>query len=158
MFEICKMTDAEFEEFVAISIEDHIRSQIRAGNWTEENAPGNMEQLLHQMLPDGMATPDHYFYSLRLDDDKNVGGLWFMVQSDHVGHFIFVVDIQVSKAFRRRGYGTQAFRFLEDKARNMGIDRIYLNVFEHNVTARWMYEKLGYAGEGGLMAKVLAPV
>lgn len=155
MMKICQMTETEYVSFIEISMKDHIRSQILARNWTEENGPDNMEQLRLQMLPDDMATPDHYFYALKDESDKQVGGLWFMVQSNENKRFIFVVDIQIYKEFRRRGYGSGAFGFLEAKAVEMGIDQIYLNVFEHNVTARWMYEKLGYSGDNELMMKQL---
>ena len=79
-----------------------------------------------------------------------------MVQSNEKKRFIFVVDIQVYKPFRHRGFGSLAFKFMEDKAREMDINQIYLNVFEHNVTARWMYEKLGYTGENEVMMKSLS--
>jgi GNAT superfamily N-acetyltransferase len=156
MMKICQMTVTEYEVFINLSMQDHIRSQILARNWTEEFAVENMKQLRLQMLPDGMATPDHYFYALKDESEKQVGGLWFMVQSNENKRFIFVVDIQIYKEFRRRGYGSGAFGFLEAKAVEMGIDQIYLNVFEHNVTARWMYEKLGYSGENELMMKQLS--
>jgi GNAT superfamily N-acetyltransferase len=150
------MTESEFGCFIALSMEDHIRSHIQAGNWTEENAQENMNQLRLQMIPDNMATPNHHFYTLKEDGSgKRAGGLWFTVQSNGQGRFIFVVDIQVSEEFRRRGFGSQAFKFMEDKAREMGIKTIYLNVFEHNVNARRMYEKLGYSGENELMMKQL---
>ena len=67
--------------------------------------------------------------------------------------FLFVVDIQVYPNFRRRGYGSQAFRIIEGQASEMGISRIVLNVFEHNLAARAMYEKLGYTGSGDTMKK-----
>jgi GNAT superfamily N-acetyltransferase len=150
------MTKTEFESFMEISMKDHIRSQILAGNWTEENGPRNMELLRLELLPVGLDTRDHFFYSVKDETGRIAGGLWFMVQSSGDKRFIYVVDIQVFKEFRRRGYASQAFMFMEEKARELGIDHIYLNVFEHNVTARWMYEKLGYIGESDLMVKQLS--
>lgn len=151
------MTEIEFESFMDISMKDHIRSQILSGNWTEKNGPKNMELMRLEMLPSGLQTRDHFFYSIRDDETgKIAGGLWFMVQSSGDKRFIYVVDIQVFPAFRRRGYASEAFLFMEDKAEELGINRIYLNVFEHNVTARWMYEKLGYIGESDLMVKQLS--
>jgi len=51
------------------------------------------------------------------------------------------------------GFGSQAFRLMEDQAAEMGIHTIALNVFEHNHSARKMYQKLGYSGEGESMVK-----
>ena len=149
------MTEDEYQDFIELSVEDHIQSQILAGNWTEENGPENMKHMRLQMLPDEMVTPNHFFYSLKDETGKQVGGLWFMVQSTENKRIIFVVDIQVFKEFRRHGYASEAFKFMEDTAREMGIHQIFLNVFEHNDIARWMYEKLGYSGENELMMKQL---
>ena len=68
-----RMTQSEFETFINISMEDHMRSQILAGNWTEENAPRNMENMRQQVLPDYLETPDHYFYSIK-DKKSIIGG------------------------------------------------------------------------------------
>ena len=148
-----RMTQSEFETFINISMEDHMRSQILAGNWTEENAPRNMENMRQQVLPDYLETPDHYFYSIK-DEKSIIGGLWFAIHNSIVRRSIFVIDIQIYEEFRRKGYGSQTFEFLEEKARELGVKKIRLNVFDHNKPARAMYEKLGYSG-GELMSKKL---
>lgn len=68
---------------------------------------------------------------------------------------IFVMDIQIQPEFRRRGYGTQAFRLLEAQARRLGMETIDLHVFQHNQPAQAMYAKLGYHGPADFMSKTL---
>ena len=109
-----------------------------------------------QGIPHGLETENHHFYSLKeIDSEKIVGGLWYMIMEQSGEHIIFVVDIQVYQGFRRLGYGSQAFRILEQYASDRGISSIVLNVFEHNVAARAMYNKLGYSGSGIIMTKTL---
>jgi len=153
MVQLIPMSEAEFEAFMKISMADHIQAQIISGKWRFDDADENMEKLRSQILPQGFVTPNHHF--LNIQDDKNgqVGGLWYMVAEGNGKRLIFVVDIQVHVQFRRRGYGSQAFLLLEDLAHNMGINKIVLNVFEHNHQARAMYEKLGYSGKGETMTK-----
>ena len=150
-----RMTQSEFEKFIDISMKDHMRSQILARNWTEENASQKMESMRKQILPDYLDTKGHYFYSIKDENSGTVtGGLWYAVQNGIVKRSIFVIDIQIYEKFRRKGYGSQAFGFLEEKAGELGVKKIRLNVFDHNKPARAMYEKLGYSS-GELMSKKL---
>ena len=60
------------------------------------------------------------------------------------------VDIVIgAPGHRNRGYGTDAMlaflRFLFD---SVGLHRVSLEVFEHNVRARRVYERLGFVQEG----------
>ncbi len=67
-----------------------------------------------------------------------VGMLWFAVM-EHGGHKgAYVFDIKIDEAFRRRGYGEQAFQALETKVRELGLHTIALHVFGHNHPARAM--------------------
>ena len=44
---------------------------------------------------------------------------------------------------------------IEDKARESGISKIILHVFDHNTAAKAMYDKLGFVECGDGMEKVL---
>ena len=115
-----------------------------------------MEMLRSQFLPAGLATPNHFFFTVEEADTRaRVGGLWYMVEERSGVRRFFVVDIQIYDAYRRRGYGSQAFKAMEEKAREMGITIISLHVFKHNHPARGMYEKLGYVGTDTMMSKDL---
>jgi ribosomal protein S18 acetylase RimI-like enzyme len=82
-----------------------------------------------------------------------------MVAEEEGKRQVFVLDIQIYEAYRRQGYGSQAFLAMEEKAKELGISTISLHVFKHNHSARAMYEKLGYLGISGsetYMSKELA--
>jgi len=72
--------------------------------------------------------------------NAKVGGLWYLVEEEEGKRQFFVVDIQIYDAYRRHGYGSQAFQAMEGKAREMGITTISLHVFGHNHPAKAMYD------------------
>lgn len=150
------MTEQEFEDFMVISMHDQAQGQVLAGEWKAEEAQINIERLRSKFLPEGLATANHYFFTLE-EPTRNatVGGLWYTVVEQAERRFVFVMDIQIYPEYRRQGFGSQAFLDMEDKVRGMGITTISLHVFKHNPSARAMYEKLGYAGENESMSKEL---
>lgn len=154
MVRLIPMTKAEFGPFMEISMHDQAQGQVETGTWRAEQADELIRKLRQQFLPDDLATPNHFFFSIEDGETGTiVGGLWFMVLDQDGERQLFVVDIQVYDGYRRRGYGTLAFRFMEEKAREMGLPAISLHVFKHNLPARAMYEKLGYVGTDEMMSK-----
>ena len=146
------MTDAEYQRFLEPAIAEYAQDHVQAGQWTAEEAMGQSRKEFLALLPDGVKTPDHYLFTLVNETRQNVGMLWFAMR----GHGeAFVYDVRVDDAFRRRGYASQAFLELENKARNLGATRISLHVFGKNHGAIEMYNKLGYEPTNILMAKAL---
>ena len=144
------MTEQAFEDFMVISMKDQADGQVQAGEWKAEEAQGNIEKLRGQFLPDGLATANHSFFTIEEPSTgAKVGGLWYMVVEEDRKRQVFVVDIQIYEAYRRHGYGSQAFLAMEEKTKALGISTISLHVFKHNHSARAMYEKLGYQGISG---------
>jgi diamine N-acetyltransferase len=60
------------------------------------------------------------------------------------GHDSFIDELYVDAAFRRRGYGKQAVTFLEERAREMGVNAIHLEVDQGNDPAFELYRRTGY--------------
>lgn len=158
MIHLVSMTAEEFEAFMVISMKDQAQGQVQAGAWRPEEADKNIEMLRGQFLPAGLATPDHFFFTVKeASTGATVGGLWYMLIEEEGKRQFFVLDIQIDPAYRRQGYGSQAFQAMEDNAQEMGVGTIALHVFEHNHPARAMYEKLGYTGLGPMMSKEMRP-
>ena len=150
------MTENEFEAFMALSMRDHIEGQLKAGFWKTDEAERNMAALRSQLLPQDLRTPGHFFFSIKdQKTGRQVGWLWYMALAQEEEKQYFVIDIQIQAAYRRQGYGSQAFLAMENKARESGVGKIVLQVFDHNTTARAMYDKLGYVARGDRMEKSL---
>lgn len=146
------MNAEEYEAFIKISMHSFAEDQVFAGEWQADEADQNMEKLREQILPGGLATPNQTFFALK-EADTVVGGLWYTIEEQDGKRQLFVMDIQIYDAYRRHGYGFQAFLAMEEKAREMGLPAIVLHVFMHNHKARAMYQKLGYIGEDTMMWK-----
>ena len=60
------------------------------------------------------------------------------------GHDAFVDELYVVPASRRRGFGRQAMAFVEQKAREMGVHALHLEVDHANDPALELYRRTGY--------------
>jgi ribosomal protein S18 acetylase RimI-like enzyme len=72
------------------------------------------------------------------------------------GHDGFIDELYIDANFHRRGYGKRAVRFLEEKALEMGVNAIHLEVDQGNDPAFELYRRTGYeAHDRFLMTKWL---
>jgi diamine N-acetyltransferase len=60
------------------------------------------------------------------------------------GHDAFIDELYVDPAYRRRGHGRKAVAFIEEKAREMGVNAIHLEVDRGNDPASELYRRAGY--------------
>jgi ribosomal protein S18 acetylase RimI-like enzyme len=60
------------------------------------------------------------------------------------GHDAFIDELYIEPAYRRRGYGREAVRFLEEQARKMGANALHLEVDYGNDPAMELYRRSGY--------------
>src|SRR5712692_9166483 len=148
------MTDSEFADFMATVNPRYAQSKIEAGAWPPEDALRLSEESHRHVLPDGLATKDNNLYSI-IDaaNGANVGFLWFAVRREEGAPYIYIYQFEIAEGFRRKGYGTQAFRELEGKALELGLNKLALHVFGNNDPAIRLYEKLGYEVTDINMAK-----
>lgn len=146
------MTEAEYQNFLEPAIAEYAQNHVQAGQWTAEEAAEKARKEFLDLLPDGVKTPNHYLFTLVNESQQKVGILWFAMRGPREA---FVYDIRIDDAFRRRGYGSQAFHELENKVRTLRGVRIGLHVFGKNHGAIAMYNKLGYEPTNILMAKTL---
>jgi len=91
--------------------------------------------------------------------NENLGRLW-LIQSkgQTVGYVIlafgfslefrgrdaFVDELFIVESFRGRGIGSEALRFVEQAARDLGIRALHLEVARSNTRAQEVYRKFGY--------------
>lgn len=60
------------------------------------------------------------------------------------GNDAFIDELYVAPAHRRRGFGRKAVEYIEQKAREMGINAIHLEVDNGNDPALELYRQTGY--------------
>ena len=60
------------------------------------------------------------------------------------GRDAFIDELYIDAAHRRRGFGRQAVAFIEEKARDLGVNAIHLEVDRGNDPAFELYRRTGY--------------
>ncbi|WP_338588727.1 GNAT family N-acetyltransferase [Paenibacillus sp. Y5S-9] len=138
------MNQEDYASFRIRSIKDFAQEKVEAGTWAEEEAQQLAEESYERYLPEGLNTPGAYLYNLVHSVDGNVGYIWFNITDNRRGKDAFLLDIVVEEAHRGKGYGTETMQALEQTALSLGVDRIGLHVFGHNVRASSLYRKMGY--------------
>lgn len=114
------------------------------------------EEKFKNILPKGLNTPNNFFFSVVDEDsEEKVGLLWMNIREGWKEQLVFVSDIRIYEAYQRQGYGMQTFKAMEDKVRELGLNKISLHAFSHNHPAIKMYEKLDYEVTSLYMTKIL---
>ncbi|WP_440113637.1 GNAT family N-acetyltransferase [Paenibacillus sp. QZ-Y1] len=142
--ELVAMNQEEYANFRVRSIKDFAEEKVQAGTWAAEEAQERAEASYDKYLPEGLNTPGNYIYNVVHEAEGNVGYIWFNITENRRGKEAFLLDIVVEEVHRGKGYGTETMEALEQKALSLGVDRIGLHVFGHNVRASSLYRKMGY--------------
>lgn len=151
------MMEAELQRFLEPAILEYAQGHVDSGRWTEAEAVEKARQEFQNLLPQGVATPHHYLFTLVNEAQQQVGMLWFARRESQEQSIAFVYEVHIDERFRRRGYAFQAFREMEIRVRKLGWHRISLHVFGTNHAAIDLYKKLGYEMTNVLMARTLDP-
>ena len=138
------MTQQEFEAFLERDIVQYAEEKVRAGYWTEAEALEKSRLENAQLLPEGLATPDHHLFTIQSAAGQAVGAVWLKADLASARPSGFIYDLEIYEPYRRRGYAQQAMLKLEDAARGLGLRQLGLHVFAHNEAAQSLYERLGY--------------
>jgi RimJ/RimL family protein N-acetyltransferase len=144
MVQLTPLSQADYENWIVTTIDEYAGEKVRAGNWPANDALRRARAEFQRLLPNGLATPNNYLLAI-VDpaSGTRVGMLWLAIQDRDTGR-AFIYDFRIDEPYRRRGYGLQALRALDDLARDLDIRQIGLHVFGHNLAARSLYEKAGY--------------
>ncbi len=82
---------------------------------------------------------------LRADDDRRVIGYFVAMAGADEMHLL---NITIATAVQRRGHARRMLAHLLERCRELGGERLWLEVRESNATARGAYERLGFAAQG----------
>lgn len=139
------MTEPEFTAYLEVAIPEFAQEKVVSGQWAQAEALALSRQGYAELLPHGLATPDHFLFTVRdRATSAAVGMLWFAVQQRGDQRIAYVYDIAIDPAHQRRGHARRAFAALEEQASQRGLSGIALHVFGHNTGAQALYRGLGY--------------
>ena len=63
---------------------------------------------------------------------------------EYRGREAFIDELYVEEKFRGRGWGGRAMEFVEERARELGVNAIHLEVDRGNEPALALYRRTGY--------------
>ena len=148
------MTSQEYPEFARRSLEGYVEQKVELGGVPAEQARAEGEKDFAELLPDGPRTVGQWIRVGEVDGVA-VGVLWIGLRDEPGPRFAWVYDVEVDEPYRGRGHGRALMLAAEDLAREIGAQRLGLNVFGGNTRARRLYESLGYSTTALQMAKDL---
>jgi RimJ/RimL family protein N-acetyltransferase len=103
------------------------------------------------LFPDGKPTGGQHLLTIEDSRGESIGRLFFAERSTG----IWLYEIEIEESVRGRGLGREAMLAFEQRARELGAEKVTLNVFGGNEVARSLYRSLGYAEESVHMRKRL---
>ena len=57
---------------------------------------------------------------------------------------LYVNEIRIREGWRRKGYGKELLKLIEDKSKEMGLSAVYLHAEANNPGALMFYHNMGY--------------
>jgi ribosomal protein S18 acetylase RimI-like enzyme len=145
MIILSPMAQVSFDHYLAKLKDEFAVELMRTGEFTEEEAGRKSEQTMAELLPQGLATKDHYLFDIKKKGRlESVGILYLAIKEENGTRHAFVYDIEINKGLRGKGFGTQVMQAAEKIAGKKGARDIGLHVFASNTGAYHLYQKLGY--------------
>jgi RimJ/RimL family protein N-acetyltransferase len=123
----------------------------RHAGMTRDEAEAKAERDHRALFPEGRPVDGLYLFVIEDGAGNSIGRLFFALRPTGV----WLYDIELDEAVRGRGLGREAMLAFEARARELGAEKVALNVFGGNEIARSLYRSLGYVEEAVQMGKRL---
>ncbi|CAM3140823.1 GNAT family N-acetyltransferase [Leuconostoc gasicomitatum] len=142
MLKIMPMSPNHFQKYMDFAVNEYATEKIAAGTWTAETAQKNSQLTYDRLLPNGLATPDNFFYSI-FKNSEIIGYIWFGTDNENAST-AFIFDFEIYKTYQNSGFGSKTLELVSNEAKNMGFTSLGLHVFGSNSRAIHVYQKSGF--------------
>jgi ribosomal protein S18 acetylase RimI-like enzyme len=118
------------------------------------------EPVVREALRKFLASPDLGRAWIFVDGETPIGYivLTFGYSFEFHGRDSFIDELYIESQYRRQGIGRRAMQFVEERARELGVNAIHLEVDQGNDPAAELYRRAGYDNHSRfLMTKWLKP-
>jgi GNAT superfamily N-acetyltransferase len=145
------------------AVQEHEQPLLRMMRNLAEQEPGAYffdEPVVREVLRKFLASPDLGRAWVFYEGETPVGYivLTFGYSFEYHGRDSFVDELYVEPQSRRQGIGRRAMQFVEERARELGVNAIHLEVDQGNDPAAELYRRAGYDDHARfLMTKWLKP-
>lgn len=136
------MSQKDYDTYLSTAVTDYAGEKIKAGTWTEQLAFQRASEEYQRLLPNGIETPDNYFYRIDHNETK-VGVIWIAKSTDNP-ETAFIYDLQILKQYQDQGFGKQALKLAGNEALKIGFKNMALHVFGSNKRAIHVYRESGF--------------
>jgi len=147
------MDEPTYQAWREATVRDYAQEKVESGNWLAADALERSEAAFAELLPDGRATAGHEIRSMVDEAGERVGYAWFVPEDRPFGRTVFIYDIAVDPAHRRKGHAQAALGEIEAYAREHGCVAVQLHVFGGNTGARQLYQRAGFVETDVTMLK-----
>lgn len=151
------MSPDEYARFYKLSRDQQAADLIKSEGISREQATLRADEELAQLLPEGIDTPGHSLMCIAADDGSQAGYIWYMYEECEDVQQVFLCDLMIFPAERRKGYARAAIACMERDAHQHGCTESVLFVDSANMPAQSLYSAQGYATlrafEGGVYMK-----
>jgi GNAT superfamily N-acetyltransferase len=137
------MTREQYDAYRVFAEDEYAEAIRDSGSMPEAEAREQAAADYAQLLPDGLDSEGHHFWTA-YDGDDEVGMLWLRLKDTSVGVTAFGFDFFVHEDLRRRGYGRALLEAAEVECRERGVVSVGLRVFGNNLAAQALYEQMGF--------------
>ena len=129
---------------------EHEPTLLRMMRNLAEQEPGAYffdEPVVREVLRKFLASPDLGRAWVFFDGEAPVGYivLTFGYSFEYHGRDSFIDELYIEPQYRRKGMGRRAMQFVEERARELGVNAIHLEVDRGNDAAAELYRRAGYA-------------
>ena len=116
--------------------------------WTEHYTPiigldqvnYMLEKFQSEIAIQNQINIDSYKYYLIINKNTAIGYLSIKNNDDA----LFLSKIYIDKSCRGKGFGKIAINFIEEKAKDLNCQKIYLTVNKYNMNSIMAYQKIGF--------------
>jgi ribosomal protein S18 acetylase RimI-like enzyme len=131
------------------AVREDEQALLRMMRLLAEQEPGAYffdEPTVREVLREFLASPDLGHAWVFFEDEIPVGyiALTFGYSFEYHGRDAFIDELYIEPQYRRKGIGRRAMQFVEERARELGVNAIHLEVDQGNDPAAELYRRAGY--------------
>jgi ribosomal protein S18 acetylase RimI-like enzyme len=154
MIDLRPISSSVFVQFRQQAIHDYAHEKSIADGLDIGVAENQARDEFDRLLPDGKDTPLHHLFTLwPLQASQSVGVIWMQEKQRGKQRIAHILDLLIDPPYRRQGFALASIQALEHHAASLGLERMTLHVFGHNLAAQSLYAKLGFQVTDVSMAK-----
>jgi ribosomal protein S18 acetylase RimI-like enzyme len=141
--------DSDYADFAQRQVVDYAEQLRRAGEVTESESVALAREHLRALLDDELRAAGHQFLAARSAIVKpRIGWVWISPAPEFLGPISsrtrWLSQLTVEEKVRGRGWGRALLNATERHLMRLGVEQLWLRVFDWNTAARALYDSQGY--------------